>query len=337
MHMRAEELVELLGRRQTDPAVEAALVHFAVRNRPEVRVDEDDADGPVVDTQSWVKNSKAGIEFGFNDEAAWLGRDETEFGEWPMLLTQVYFYGHHEGVHPYAGSLPFGLTLDDDRATVRAKMMSLDATRHSHSRDTWDAQGFRVTVGYDAGQTAIEFVLCMLREPDLPPLGYALAPVPTAQTIMALLSQPLDSSAVVQAFGPLGLQGRHEEIEDTGEADLRVPYGLTLGFSEPLDVQPGRGRMPLVLSHVTFYRERELDAREWPGDLPQGVSFEDSPEMVVRKIGQPPDIQVDDQFSGYGLWHLGEHDFHVFYSTMENRLMRVSLFAPGYWDKWHEI
>ena len=334
--MRAEELVALLGRRQADPAVEAALVHFAVRRRPEVRVDEDDADGPVVETQCWVKNSKAGIEFGFDDEAAWLGRDETEFGELPMLLTQLYFYGQREGVHPYADSLPFGLAITDDRATVRAKMARLEPTRHSHTRDTWDAHDCRVTVSYTSDERAVEFVLCMLREPPLPALGYALAPVPAPAQIVGLLAQPLDSPAMAAAFGPLGLQGRHEEIDDTGEADFRVPYGLTLGFSEPPDLPPGRGRRPRLLSHVTFYRERELDARGWSGELPHRLSFEDSPETAVRKMGRGPDLQNDDAYSGYALWHLPSHDLHVFYGTMENRVMRVSLFAPGYWKKWHE-
>lgn len=334
--MRAEELVVLLGHHHTDPSVEAALVHHAVRNRPEVRIDEDDADGPVVETQSWVKNSKLGIEFGFDDEAAWLGLDETEFGKRPMVLTQIYFYGAREGVHPYTGPLPFGLTIADDRATVRAKMGSLEASRHSHVRDTWDAQGCRITVSYTSEQTGIEFVLCMLREPPLQPLPYALAPVPAPQDILALLSQPLNAPAMVQAFGPLGLLGRDDEIKDTGEADFLVPYGLTLGFSQPLVLPSGKTKVPPVLSHVTFYQARELDARAWPGELPHGVHFSDSPEMVAQKMGRPPDTQADDPYSGYALWQEATHVFHVFYSTMENRLMRVSLFAPDYWAKWHE-
>jgi|GEM_PF-6983869 len=89
--MRPEELLSLLGARNTDPAVESALVYCRVRNRPEVKIDEDDTDGPVVENQSWVKNSRAGIEFGFCDEAAWRGLDETQFGQGPMVLTEIYF------------------------------------------------------------------------------------------------------------------------------------------------------------------------------------------------------------------------------------------------------
>jgi hypothetical protein len=332
--MRAEELVALLGRRHTDAAVEAALLHHAVRNRPRVGVDEDDVDGPVVDTQSWVKNSKQGIEFGFDDEAAWLGLDETEFGERPMVLTQLYLYGRAEGVRPYPATFPFGLLPDDCRGTVRNKLARLESTRHSYLRDTWDAPDFRITVSYNGEKGGIEFVLCMLREPPLPPLRYAIAQAPTAQDIVAVLSMDLDSPAVEQTFGPLGLRGRQEEIEDTGEADFRLPYGVTVGFSDDSGTKLARTRR--VLSHVTFYRERELDARGWAGDLPHGASFEDSPETIVQKVGRAPDLQIDDVFSGYALWHLETHDFHVFYSTMENRVMRVSLFAQGYWDKWHE-
>lgn len=100
--MRPEDLLSLLGARNSDPGVESALVHYGVRNRPEVEIDEDDADGPVVETQSWVKNSRSGIEFGFDDEAAWRGLDETQFGRGPMVLRQIYLYGSHEGVRPYS-------------------------------------------------------------------------------------------------------------------------------------------------------------------------------------------------------------------------------------------
>ncbi len=94
--MRPQDLLSLLGARSPDPAVESALVYYGVRNRPAVKIDEDDSDGPVVETQSWVKNSRAGIEFGFDDQAAWLGLDETEHGRHPIVLTQCYFYGRHQ-------------------------------------------------------------------------------------------------------------------------------------------------------------------------------------------------------------------------------------------------
>ena len=146
--MNPKDLLALLGSYDTAPPVEEALKHYAVRNRPEVEIDEEDADGPVVETQSWVKNSRAGVEFGFHDEAAWIGLDETEYGKRPMVLTQIYLYGEHDGVRPYRDALPFDLQLFDDRTTVRGKLAALESTRHSHIRDTWDAPSFRMTIAF---------------------------------------------------------------------------------------------------------------------------------------------------------------------------------------------
>ena len=328
--MRPEDLLSLLGKRTTDPAVESALVYYRVRNRPEVKIDEEDADGPVVDTQSWVKNSRAGIEFGFDDEAAWRGLDETQFGRGPMILTEIYLYGSHERVRPYEEALPFGLTITDDRATVRVRMARYEATRHSYIRDTWDMPGFRMTVSYTEDQMAIAFLLCALRELPLPPLNYLLAPVPSIETLIELLGLSLDNPTVEQALDPLGLQDRTDQIEETGEADFRNPYGLSVQFAAP-DKKRKRWRQDTLLSSMTFYQEREQGARRWPGEMPYGVTFDDSPEMVADKVGRAPDVQEDEDFSGYAVWNESSLTLHILYSTIDNRVMRSSVFAPGLW------
>ena len=318
-----QDLLTLLGHYNTDPLVEAALSQYAVRNRPEVKIDDESADGPVVETQSWVKNSRAGIEFGFDDEAAWVGLDETEFGKRPMVLTQIYLYGCHEGVRPYQGLLPFGLQLSDDRATVREKLDEFESTRHSYVRDTWDTPTFRMTVSYANSEHCIEFVVFTLREPPLPPLGYALAPVPSLASIVAIFGHALDDPAVHQALDPLGLRGQTDEIEDTGEADFRNPYGLSVNFSL------SRRRKKFLLVGVTFFEGREQGARTWPGDLPYEIRFGDSPETFVQKLGRPPDYRDDDDFSGHATWNEPKLTVDVVYSTIENRILRVSAIARG--------
>jgi len=326
--MNSQDLLALLGRTTADPVVEEALKYFAVRNRPEVEIDEDDADGPILETQSWVKNSRRGVEFGFQDEAAWIGLDETEFGKGPMVLTQVYLYGHHEGVRPYPDPLPYGLQLSDDRMTVRKKLAGLESTRHSYIRDRWDAPDFRMTVAFAEGDRSIDFILCSLREPPLPALPYGIASVPTIESVIAALGRPVTDPVLAKVFGPLGLQDRFGEIQQTSEADLRNPYGMALGFSSPIDRV---NRREVVLASVTLYEERELGARRWPGELPSGIRFDDSPETVARKFGRAPDYQADADFDGYAVWKEPSCTFLILYNTMENWVGRVNLFAPGFW------
>lgn len=325
--MNPNELLKLLGLYNTDALVETALRQYAVRNRPEVEIEQEDADGPIVETYSWVKNSRAGIEFGFDDDAAWIGLDETEFGKRPMVLTQIYLYGRHDGVRPYQEPLPFGLQLSDDRVAVRKKLDRFEATRHSHITDAWDTQEFRMAVAYANGESCIDFLVCMLREPPLPAFGYALTPVPSVDTMVALLGRPLDDSAVRLAFGTLGLTGRIDEIKDTGEADFLNPYGFLLEFAV-LDETNNPSAKDFLLSSMTFVDERELGARRWPGGLPYGIRFGDSPETVVKKLGRRPDIQNDSDFSGNAIWYELKLTVNVLYDTMENRALRVTVTAP---------
>ena len=327
--MNPSELQTLLGRYNTDPHIESVLTRYAIRNRPEVEIDEEDADGPVVATQSWVKNSRAGIEFGFQDEAAWIGLDETELGKRPMVLTQIYLYGQHEGVRPYREPLPFDLQLSDDRPTVRKKLARLESTRHSHVRDTWDASGFRMTVGYADEDGCIDFVCCTLREPPLPALSYALAPAPPVESLVELLGLPFNDPTLQQEFEPFGLRQRLEEIEETDEADFLNPYGFMLYFSKPSDESDSRPE-DFVVSAITFVQERELGGRAWQGALPFSITFDDSPEMVAEKMGRQPDQQRDSDFSGTAEWCEPTLTVQIFYSTMENRVLRVTVATPGF-------
>jgi hypothetical protein len=36
--------------------------------------------------------------------------------------------------------------------------------------------------------------------------------------------------------------------------------------------------------------------------------------------------------TGWGVWHLELYSVQLLYSTYENRLLRVFLMAPGYWE-----
>jgi hypothetical protein len=324
--MNPQDLVSLLGLRQDDPLVESALRIFSVRRRPHIVVDDEDADGPVVEKQAWVKNSHLGIEFGFDDEGAWKGLDETAFGQGPMLLTQIYLYGLHQGVDPYPDEVPFGLRMRDDKPTVRRRMLAFESTRRSHIRDTWDTMGCRVTVAYTADESAIEFIVCMLREPPLRPLSYELAAAPRVATLSQLLGHSLEELEVRSALDPLGLQDRVEDIQDAGRAEFPV-HGLSVDFA-----LGGRRSVP-VISGMTFYRERESGSRQWTGGLPHDIAFEDSLDRIAEKMGRTADEEEDEDFVSYAVWHETDLTIHVLYNSMENRVARVSVYAPGVWRR----
>lgn len=334
--MEASEIALLLGRPSNDPHVIAELARAGIDERPRAKIDENDADGPVIQTQDWLLKSAAGIEFGFDDEASWRGWVEFERGRHQMLLTQIYFYGEHKGVNPYAGHLPFGLALSDDREIVRSKMMPLEITRRSYVRDVWDSRDYRITVSYVDTDERIGFVLCALREPTLPASDYSLNATLPIEHITGLLGKGLDNGELREAFKSLGINRFVEDVREGRALDFRNSYGFELGFTRPASVEqsPANSLLEPIFSYAVFYRERELDARGWTGTLPLGIQFDDSPEILMRKVGLSPDEQVDKEATGYALWHLPDFSLHVYYSTMENLLLRVRVALPGLWASW---
>ena len=176
---RAASRVLRQGTLAPDPRVEDALRAYGVMRRPELRIDPADADGPVVQSQDWVGNLSVGIEFGFQEEGAYMGLDQADRGVGPMVLTEIYLYAERPGVKPYPHPLPFGASLGDSRDATRARLDPLLPGRRSYVRDTWDTPAFRMTASYADDGARIDFLVCMLRLEDPEPFESASAPLPT--------------------------------------------------------------------------------------------------------------------------------------------------------------
>jgi hypothetical protein len=318
--MDVSQIASLLDLASTSSAVQTQLVRFDIHQQPQVRINKEDVDGPVVETQDWVGNGTAGIEFGFEDEASWRGMDESERGRGPMVLTQIYFYGDHADVAPYRGILPFGLHLADDRNGVRAKLAALEGTRRSYLRDTWEVPEFRMTVAYADGGSHIDFILCALRPESPPPVDDdEMVEVPEITTIVGLLGRSWQDPVVREALVPLGLDWHSRDTANGRLVDFRITHGFEIGF-----VASANG---LGVSYAVFYRDREFEAREWRGGLPFGLEFDDSPEALTDRVGRPPDNRNDTEFAGFASWQL-QYNLRVSYSTMDNYILQVRITAP---------
>lgn len=322
--METEILVSLLGLPSIAPNVENALNDFGVVRRPELGIDSDDVDGPVVNSQDWVTNLSVGIEFGFQEEGAYMGLDQSDRGIGPMLLTEVYFYAERPGIRPYPWPLPFGLVLRDTRSTVRAKMAQLERTRRSYVRDTWDHPVFRITVSYANDGDSIDFIVCMLRTQAPEPFEGGMAKLPAINTMINLLGKGMDDSGLRQIFVPLGLD-RHMFGSSSGHLiDFRHTYGFKLGFRKP-QTRIVNSSKTAWLSQIECLRAGEFESRGWRGDLPFGISFDDSPETVFAKVGLAQTNVVNQEFSGHAFWELTDYCLEVVYSTMENIVLRVNI------------
>ena len=327
--MEPNEFIKLLGLSSTHGEIESILRRFGIKRRPKLQVDEEDADGPIVEVQDWVINSRVGIEFGFEDEASLLGLERLEFGAGPMILKQIYLYGEHQGVNVYQGSLPFGLNMEDDRKTVRNKLSKFETLRRSYVRDTWVFSGYKMAVSYVDEDKRIGFIILMYN-PNIPPKLELVQNTPKIGDIIQALGKPKDDPLVGKLFSPFGLNRR---LEDNGQeyvANFRENFGFQVRFRK--HIYSGKSKASIGLSHITFYRDREMEARGYRGRLPNSIDFNDSPEMLFKKIDHSPDNITDDLFVGFALWHLDEYSLRVKYSTMDNFILSVDLLAPGIWE-----
>ena len=77
-----------------------------------------------------------------------------------------------------------------------------------------------------------------------------------------------------------------------------------------------------------------MDTVRWPGALPFGLTFDDSPERMLSRLPEAPArlVEFDDgSFVAQALWHFSRFTLRVEFNTMENLILRVQILAPGVW------
>jgi len=312
--MNANDILSLLGTRADDERVQALLTRLGTPLRPKLPVDE-------YRFHDWIMIPELGIELGFSDSQLQSGGLFYLWGSGDILLTQVYFYANFEGIDPYQGELPYGLSMDDSRDAARAKLVAFDASRHSGLKDTWDVDGHRLSVTYDEDELAIAGIACVavpapvkrLREVEPPALDL----------IVKTFGDPLKPASLKPVW-PAGWDDEALGLAlDDGELDLTDTYGVTLTYARKNGKQGIRT--------IAFHRNGDQASAGWAGELPAGLDFEDSPDTLLAKLKDRPDYHTDGELAGLAVWTRPEYTLHVLYSNLHGRLQRVSVIAPGPW------
>lgn len=325
----SDDLLEMLGLSSGVPSVQTALRQFAHGMQPELDRDDDQA---FVD---WVTVNEIGLEFGFEDEAYVRALDMGMRRQGPLLLTQLYFYGETPKTQAFPYPLPFGVSFADDRAAVHRKLAAYDHLRRTYVRDAWRLPDFDVTIAYRQADGRLESVLCYVPYTPWPTRDGESEVVAsfTPNALSALFGARWSSTLLRSRLAPLGYANALPGARSEHTADLRFSYGITFGFAPGRKVPASDPEFPevMALASVTYYGPRVYDAHAWVGPMPLGLSFDDSQARIVERVGREPDGRHDFDRNGYVIWHLERFSLRAEYSNVENRLLRATIMAPGYW------
>ena len=164
--------------------------------------------------------------------------------------------------------------------------------------------------------------------------------------VSRLLGQPFNS-AVVQDFlaasgvdavrlwkeVPIGLSQSTSSVQrDTCEIDLKDICGARMRFKmgyllagwEEFGSQ-------FLFSGITYYAEGEdVSAKEFSGEMPFGLTFGDSEQVILSKIGRPCHAEGSDADGIYRFrrWDFSDYVVQVVFFARTLRLRRVFAFLP---------
>ncbi|WP_155274236.1 hypothetical protein [Pseudomonas chlororaphis] len=311
----ASDITSLFGTASDDERITLLFDALNTLRRPQ-RAD-------LVDSKfyDWVLVRRLGVELGFVDEEYQSATSSFRWGYGKHILAQAYFYCGTNDILPFRGHLPVSLTFSDSRDETRAKLSSFETTRHSFISDAWDIENYRLTAIYKVNGTGIERIICrMLPNPIPRDVQMAYPDVERIPSTFGCTLQDLDFKTL---WSDCFTDGDYSAAKEDGEIDLNKTFGVTLGFFNSVG--------GALFRSITFHRNRDQESAGWGGMLPQGLEFEDSPEVLFSKIPNAPVQKADSALTGYAVWHLRQYTLHVLYSNIDNRLLRVKMIAPGTW------
>jgi hypothetical protein len=318
-----QTIEELLALPWGDARIDAMFAWLGVRRTPKLEEEK---------VMAWIPVNKAGIEFGFEDEAYFEAQPISRRGRGKLLLTNIILYAEREDMEQYGGPLPCGLEFGERREAVSAKLAPYARTLRAYVRDVYELLTYRLILSYRGPEQGLADVVLTKVRASWPEQPGPQPPLPTLEAIRAALGQNLAGRQFVGAFGAFDLRARTDELTVERSISFREEFGFVLYFRESKRLTLPQKQPGLVLGAVRFHRERDVDARQWRGELPFGLDFDDSPTVIFEKVPVPPATQRDKFLTGEALWKFPDWELHVLYSTYENCIFRVSVMAPGYWE-----
>ena len=312
--MQTQDIINRLGE-QGEPKNFASLI----RDLGSVALPSLDREEPD-QHYDWILIRRFGLELGFVDTAYFSGLPEAFWCRQGVTLQQVIFYNKgRKDILPYMGKLPFELIWSDIDKIVNLKMSKYEASRRTYFTDYWHIDNKNIVISYRKDKSGIDSIRISLPVPPLPEIG-RLQPTLNTQEWIDLLGIPYDSKKLLVLLDPLRFS--YKQINEDNELDFLEECGLVLYFKQKNE---NFSSSKLVLNSVKFHRSRDINSRQYNGELPFNLLFDDSPSCLDKKIGRTSDFRKDGPMTGYAHWQFDAFSLRVLYSTIENYIFRVTL------------
>lgn len=266
--MNASDIISLFGASAADARVESLFSSLNTLTRP--ALPEDDR----FIYHDWILVRRKGVELGFVDSEYQSAADRILWGRGELRLSQAYFYSGFNDIQPFTGELPYGLTFADNRDLACFKLVEFESTRHGYRNDTWDVDGYRLSVTYANNGASIDRIACRVLAVPIP--RKVEVDYPTLKAVAAAFGTPAESPEFFALWQGALTEDDYQVAQESGEIDFTLTYGATLGFAS--------SRNGPVFRSITLHRNRDMESVGWVGTLPLGLDFEDSPEALFHKI-----------------------------------------------------
>jgi hypothetical protein len=309
----------LLGLTSNSYAVKTFLKSLNPVQYPEQQCSEDDYYSTELDYDD------LGLQLTFTDAARFNNRMRQFWGDDGVVLEQIEFFnGTKLDFKKFTGKLPLDLAWGDSQVLAAEKVLiSKPISHRSYLRDVYSFEKFDVS---------LKFADDKLSELSLMATPIALTPAwacesPKIKNLLHLINQPLDQLFTLGAWGKLVQEEFSDFDADDGHTlDLRYACGIEIY----LDLVAKDHQTPPLIKGYKFYRDRELQATQWAGQLPHDLTWDTSPSGFEQAAKNDALRSRDDEYDGYKLWQFENFDFHIYYSNWLNRASRITIGRSGF-------
>lgn len=254
----------------------------------------------------------------------------------PAIITNVQIYsGDAQFDHArYEHPLPHDLAFTDSRATLLQKFGPSPwrfPFVEPFKLERWDFSDHWLLVSYTDDMSALNMIQIGLKPRKPKPSVLPKRAQPDIHTLESLFEHRWEEVAQHPSLAGADFSAlAHAQPDDDSphEVDELKTRGMELYF------RPSKkaGESFYIFTGARYIQKGIYFSTGFDGELPKGLRFEDTPELVVKKVGAHPITGSADVLTGYYVWKLPEYMLHVGFSVMEQRVNRIRVAAHPYYS-----